>query len=37
MVKNFRDGHEKIKWGDVDRFEEVNTSLPGYTKIRYKG
>jgi len=37
MLKTFREKFDDIKWGDVDRFEEEESHLPGYRKIKFKG
>ena len=37
MCKNYSDGYDEIKWGDVDRFEVEKQVLGGYKKIRYIG
>lgn len=37
MLNKFRDKFDDIEWGDPDRFEEEESHLLGYYKIKYKG
>jgi len=37
MLNKFKSGHDKIEWGNVDRFEEEEKVLAGHKVIRFKG
>jgi len=37
MLNKFRDKFDTIEWGNPDKFEEEESNLAGYTKIKYKG